>query len=750
MSRIELNALKMSDGFRQATKSRQTIPSALLSASEGDDDDHLAEDNDDETSGNESPSKRKSALRRTNSSKSAASSSQKQLRGSPLKRSFSSLALNPSASRKNTSTAGRATRQRRTSQGDDDGGEPEAPTPTATPTKPKQSQAILFVSGDARPKATPRRAAGQKSAANTSLSANGAASGGRGRNKEKEDGEEGLETPTRQRTRHVAPNGSSVKGGRNSEYKQNRSIAANDTEDDDHPQASGSRARAIQRPQKKAVTLQLGEDEEEEVREGADDVDEEEEAIDGATDDENQSTASSEDPISGLAKRSPSKQKAKAASQSVLEVPGFITQTSFDVYFQQTSIPARTSTRMFTSELPTLSTQEYWDRLAASSSSSGTKHEAELKRLRESHVKFFPRYMMELQAGFNILFYGFGSKRETLSQFARHCCAKKGDVVVFNGYRPGVSVKELLNQIDTLRGDDTAASITTSLSTIEIQAQRIYSHYLPPASPNSDTPAATRPLFIIIHNIESTGLRNQKSKAILALLASNPRIHLIGSVDHMNAPLIWRQSEATGRGHDAPPPAESGHDDTTTAERAFTWLWHDLTTFEHYDVELRASGKDLTSLTVLGSGKPKVNAAVSGALGGPAATAGPLTEAGAHQVLSSVTERSRKIFFLLAKRQLADIDAEAVVATDSPTKKANVTGPQMSRHALSYESLFSLARESFIATSDQALRGLLQEFKDHGMVMMGASNTAGGEMIWIPVARNVLEKLVDSMSDEHA
>ncbi|KAG8862447.1 Origin recognition complex subunit 2 [Tulasnella sp. 330] len=747
----------MSDGFRQALKSRQTIPETLLSASDRDDD---PDDEDDpETSFNESPSKRRSTFRRTASKSGLAASSSQ---GSPLKRSFSSLTLGSSANGKNGSGSGRA-RTRRSSQGD--GGDLEAVTATPTKPKHKQNQGILFVTGDARPKTTPRKAAGRKNGAGTpSTRANGATSEGKSRNKEKDRQEnEEMETPSRQRTRRDVPNGSSVKGRRKPEHKRERSveIEVDENRDEDYAQASGSRSRTVPKPKKKIVALRFEEDEEEEseddLPQGPQAEEEEDEGIEeGATDDESRSTASSEDPIASLTKRTPSKQKAKAAAnQSALEVPGFITQTSFDVYFQQISISARTSGRTFTSELPTLSSQAYWDHLAASASTADTKHEAELLRLRQTHVKFFPRYMMELQAGFNLLFYGFGSKRETLNQFARQFCAKKGDVVVLNGYRPGIGVKELLNQIDGLRGDTAVSSngvtpSTSSLSATEVQAQRIHNHYFPSQSPNN--PTTPCPLFIVIHNIDSTGLRNQKSKAILALLASNPRIHLIGSVDHMNAPLIWKQSEASGRGHEAPSSQvgateASDHATATSNEkRVFTWLWHDLTTFEHYDVELRASGKDLTSLTVSGSGKPKLSAVVGGAAGGPAAAAGPLTESGAHQVLSSVTERSRKIFILLANRQLADIDAEVVVA-ESPSKKANVTGAQMHCHALSYESLFSLARECFIATSDQALRGLLQEFKDHGMVVMGASNTGGGEMIWIPLARNILEKLIDSIGE---
>ncbi|KAG8924634.1 Origin recognition complex subunit 2 [Tulasnella sp. 418] len=485
---------------------------------------------------------------------------------------------------------------------------------------------------------------------------------------------------------------------------------------------------------------------------------------DGATDSQD------DDEPSSPTKRTPSKTgKAKRKSRehdSVHHVPGFITQTSFDLYFQAISIPSRTSSNTFTSLLPTLTADEY-DQLL-SETPARQKHKVELDALRISHSEYFSRYLMELRSGFNLLFYGFGSKRRVLNQFAKDCCAKVGDVVVINGFRPSVSIKDVLNQLDQLRlkargaddDDDVVETLArttisrtsaTAVSALDAQAQRIYHHFKP------QTGRASRPVFILIHNIDSLNLRTAKSKSVLGLLASNPRIHLVGSIDHMNAPLIWTESEALGRGHYYPigDHEEDGdedmdedhqrHTDTSLipSERNFTWLWHDLTTFEHYDVEMEAQGRDLTSIAVSGSGKIKGGLATAGGANntaaGPAGTAGPLTEAGAQQVLSSVTDRSKKLFVLLANKQLASIEAET-----SGAGGPNVTAAQMAKHAIPYDQLFGAARESFIATSDPALRGLLQEFKDHGMVTMSAAaGGGGGEVIWIPLARNVLERLLE-------
>ena len=50
---------------------------------------------------------------------------------------------------------------------------------------------------------------------------------------------------------------------------------------------------------------------------------------------------------------------------------------------------------------------------------------------------------------------------------------------------------------------------------------------------------------------------------MLGELASMPRVHLIASVDHVNAPLLWSKREAA----------------------RFNWVWQEATTFAPYAVE---------------------------------------------------------------------------------------------------------------------------------------------------------------------
>ena len=96
--------------------------------------------------------------------------------------------------------------------------------------------------------------------------------------------------------------------------------------------------------------------------------------------------------------------------------------------------------------------------------------------------------------------------------------------------------------------------------------------------------------------------------------------------------------------------------------------------------------------------------------------------------------------------------AAGTPAPGGPPGEAGAAGQDA---AYDYERLFSAAREEFIATSDTALRALLGEFRDHGLVIsavapVGTGGTGGGEALWIPMRREALTKVVDELKAERA
>ena len=147
--------------------------------------------------------------------------------------------------------------------------------------------------------------------------------------------------------------------------------------------------------------------------------------------------------------------------------------------------------------------------------------------------------------------------------------------------------------------------------------------------------------------------------------------------------------------------------------------------------------------------------------GGGGGAGALVTETAARHVLASVTAKAKKLFVLLGSKQLEVMDAAADAAgkerdkdrdKDKDKDRANGGGGGTGgaggaggaeEHAYDYDRLFAAARDNFVATNDTALRALLGEFRDHGMVV--ATTGAGGEAMWIPMRRDALLKIVGEL-----
>jgi origin recognition complex subunit 2 len=218
-------------------------------------------------------------------------------------------------------------------------------------------------------------------------------------------------------------------------------------------------------------------------------------------------------------------------------------------------------------------------------------------------------------------------------------------------------------------------------------------------------------------------------RGLLGALATLSGVQLAASVDHINAPMLW----------------------TSTELLAQRWLWHDVTTLSAYDVEL--AGADPASLRSAPTATATAAAAASMragggmaegmGLGGGGGGGQMMTETAARHVLAAVTQRARKLFELMGKRQLdalADAGGTGAVIAD-PTTPA-----EAGEVAVPYDTLFNLARDQFVATNDTALRALLGEFRDHGLVVtVGTGVMGSGEMLWIPLRKERLTKLLDGL-----
>ena len=374
-----------------------------------------------------------------------------------------------------------------------------------------------------------------------------------------------------------------------------------------------------------------------------------------------------------------------------------IVPTAFDSYFTHNAAKSQTSANVFSSLVPPLSHEEYTEAFKSFPAPIKSKLLTD-EGFRDS---VFDRMMLELQAGFNLLCYGYGSKRELLNQFSRERCSKLGHVIQCNAYNPQFSLKDFLNSIEGLPGLVDMEATTTS---VEAQTRRIQDFFSPPRRRN---------LYIILHNIDSPSLRTSKAKSCLSILALNPLIHLVASVDHINAPLLWSSSDAFSRKEDSGDISNSNSD-----RRGFAWLWHDLTTLTPYDAELAHADRSSIAGARKNQGK---NASNSSSV--------VMSETAALHILASVTTKAKKLFVLMATSQLASEEAAEAEAKGTSDQQ---------QHAISYDLLFNAARTDFIATSDTALRSLLGEFRDHELVV-------GADSLWIPMRKerlaNVLKKM---------
>ncbi|KAI0373223.1 ORC2-domain-containing protein [Pilatotrama ljubarskyi] len=454
-----------------------------------------------------------------------------------------------------------------------------------------------------------------------------------------------------------------------------------------------------------------------------------------------------------------------------LEEPtqGFATHTAFDAYFQLASKPARTSANVFSELVPPLTPEDAAAALSAHRDRARSTHPRlwEDEKLRAASYR---RFRTELEEGFNLLFYGCGSKREFLNGFAGWLAEEGGHVVVANGFQPAFTFRDLLGAIERVPGvlgDEGESSSSGAVGGLDAQVQRIHTFFSRPSRPSassSATPSSSRAdpdgdlphLYIIVHNIESAAFRAPKHRAALALLALAPRIHLCASFDHVvGTPLQWSLSEIFARKPSSLPEADGAARAERSGahaapKRGFAWLWHDLTTLAPYDFELAyADPTVLTGASALRGAR--ASAAASSALAASSAGAagragaGAVTETAARHILASVTQKAKKLFVLLGTKQLEVMDAPAS-ATEAQAEGGTVVGDGEGEGAYDYDRLFAAARDNFVAQNDTALRALLGEFRDHGLVVTTASG--GGEALWIPMRREALMKVVADLKAE--
>ncbi|KAK3715453.1 Origin recognition complex subunit 2 [Vermiconidia calcicola] len=365
-------------------------------------------------------------------------------------------------------------------------------------------------------------------------------------------------------------------------------------------------------------------------------------------------------------------------------------------------------------------------------------HEADIKRLTDLHKRAFDQWSFELEEGFNICLYGYGSKRELVMEFAEHMyyqqtllhAKSKPRIVVSNGYTPGLTIRDILTTL--------AGAVLPKESAAKLPAQPtaildlIFAHLT--ANPPSSA------ILLIIHSLDHSNLRKAPTPSILARIASHSHINLLATVDTPNFGLLW----------------------DTTLLRQYQWLYHDATTFQPYRTEL-AVVEEVNAL--LGRSRRR--------LGG---------KDGVAFVLKSLPENARNLFRILVAEQLALADAEpglhgasygdddddsilgasdeeaaaqhtpSRVRRGRPAKKAKPKPKKAIKpsatavpEGVEYRTLYHKAVAEFVCSSELNFRTLLKEFHDHQMIE-SRKDALGTERLVVPFGRVELEVVLEELA----
>lgn len=150
------------------------------------------------------------------------------------------------------------------------------------------------------------------------------------------------------------------------------------------------------------------------------------------------------------------------------------------------------------------------------------EHCRAIEEIMEDHQKLFDKFMYILSEGYTILLHGVGSKQKLIKDFQKQKLSNYPCIVI-NGFFPSLTLKDVLESIisDLLDINSVPSNVYEAVKLIEDEM----------------AVCTGTNLFLLIHNIDGTMLRNNKTQNVLSKLAKIKNIHMIVSVDFINAPL---------------------------------------------------------------------------------------------------------------------------------------------------------------------------------------------------------------------
>ena len=400
----------------------------------------------------------------------------------------------------------------------------------------------------------------------------------------------------------------------------------------------------------------------------------------------------------------PSKRQRKTSRRKVESPTPPSHLPPHEQYFFQTQAKNTKTSNNTLSSLSLLSHSEYHDII----STYKDPHVSSIRFLHTLHARSFPQWRFELGQKFSVCLYGYGSKRQLVTDFAsylnRHFSSTP-KIVIVNGYTPALGFRKVLSTL-------ASAIYDTPIPTLPIKIGVQYRETISTLLSHLEFHPPEFPIHLFVNSLDATPLRRNPIPTLLAQLAASSHISLLATCDTPNFPLLW---------------------DTALFEQ-YNFVFHDTTTFVSYaDAEIAGVIDDVNEL--LGRSGRTVKG-----------------KEGVGFVLRSLPENSRNLYRLLVAEVLtmmAEGDDAGDAGVGEGVRKEGGSGDMNRREtegdiSVDYRILYQKAVDDFICSSEVAFRTLLKEFHDHQMVV-SRRDGLGGELLSVPFRREEMETILEDL-----
>ncbi|KAL2197493.1 origin recognition complex subunit 2-domain-containing protein [Corynascus similis CBS 632.67] len=367
-------------------------------------------------------------------------------------------------------------------------------------------------------------------------------------------------------------------------------------------------------------------------------------------------------------------------------------------YFYQNKPGLSKTSNNTLSSLDLLTHDEYFSILRQLKDS----HAADVDFLQSLHAESFPQWAFELSQGFSTCFYGYGSKRRLLHNFASYLSSQDPShkIVIINGYVRTLTARDILNTlISALPSSLAPASTSNHVTALQALLTNLTATTTTTTDNTSSPPTVAAALTVLVNSIDAPPLRRPVLQSFLAQLAAHPRVRLACTADTPDFAYLW----------------------DAALRASLNLLFHDCTTF---------AARAPCELEVVDE--------VHELLGRRARRAGG--KEGVAFVLRSLPENARALFRLLVGEVLV-----AAAEEQGNHDGLLLGGGEASEVAVEYRMVYNKAVEEFICSSEMAFRTLLKEFHDH-QIITSHKDSIGTELLSLPFRKDELESILEELA----